>query len=118
MDAKENGPCVKCGSWKDLEINHIESIFKETHRICSYSKVKQELELAKCEVLCSDCHKLVSATQKAKGERQGNSKLSEEDITMIRDMYDGVDYTYRSLASIFNVNFTVIGKIIRNESWV
>jgi 5-methylcytosine-specific restriction endonuclease McrA len=54
---EENGPCAKCGSEKDLQVDHIDPSTKTTHRIWSFSKEKRETELAKCQVLCFECHK-------------------------------------------------------------
>ena len=52
-----NGPCRKCGSWEDLQVDHIDEKLKVSHRIWTNSKENREKELAKCQVLCEDCHK-------------------------------------------------------------
>ena len=54
---QKNGPCTKCLSCIGLEIHHKNPKEKITHRIWSWSKVRREKELAKCEILCHDCHK-------------------------------------------------------------
>jgi 5-methylcytosine-specific restriction endonuclease McrA len=51
-----NGPCVKCGSTVDLEMDHIDPATKEHHAIWSWAKERREAELAKCQVLCGRCH--------------------------------------------------------------
>lgn len=48
--------CVKCGSTESLELDHIDRSVKWTHRIWSYSEEKRMVELAKCQILCHDCH--------------------------------------------------------------
>lgn len=53
---KENGPCVECGSWEKLEVDHKDRTTKVTHAVWSWSKQRREEELAKCQVLCEDCH--------------------------------------------------------------
>lgn len=53
----ENGPCVRCGSTEDLEVDHIDPDQKISHRIWSWSNSRRNEELEKCQVLCSDCHK-------------------------------------------------------------
>lgn len=50
--------CVQCGSTEQLELDHINRKTKVDHRIWSWSKTKRDEELAKCQVLCRDCHKL------------------------------------------------------------
>lgn len=51
-----NGPCTFCGSWEQLELDHVNKHEKESHNVWSWSKDKQEKELAKCRVLCRTCH--------------------------------------------------------------
>lgn len=53
----KNGPCRECGSWNDLEVDHIDPSQKTNHRIWSWSEERRATELAKCQVLCGPCHK-------------------------------------------------------------
>lgn len=55
---KENGPCRKCSSWENLELDHIDPSTKESHLIWSWSDERRLIELAKCQPLCHKCHKL------------------------------------------------------------
>lgn len=48
--------CVVCGSTERLEVDHINPAEKVSHNIWSWSKVRREAELAKCQVLCYDHH--------------------------------------------------------------
>src|ERR1019366_9553584 len=57
----ENGPCVECGSWERLEVDHIDPALKVSHRIWNWSEAKRQTELAKCQILCYDCHKKKTA---------------------------------------------------------
>jgi hypothetical protein len=50
--------CVQCGSIDDLELDHIDPVKKVSHNVWSWTKARQEVELAKCQVLCHDCHKI------------------------------------------------------------
>lgn len=52
----ENGPCVMCGSTIQLEVDHINPLEKVSHKVWSWTKVKREEELSKCQVLCKFCH--------------------------------------------------------------
>jgi 5-methylcytosine-specific restriction endonuclease McrA len=49
--------CVRCGSTEDLEVDHIDRATKVTHRVWSWSQVRRDAELAKCQVLCGPHHK-------------------------------------------------------------
>ena len=48
--------CVRCGSQERLELDHIDPKLKVAHQIWSWSEVRQAEEIAKCQVLCHDCH--------------------------------------------------------------
>jgi 5-methylcytosine-specific restriction endonuclease McrA len=52
----ENGPCIKCKSWDELEVDHINPLTKVDHRIWSWSLIRRTEELKKCQVLCRGCH--------------------------------------------------------------
>ena len=58
-----NGPCVQCGSWERLEVDHIDPAEKVTHRVWSLSRDQRLAELAKCQVLCHSCHKAKTIAQ-------------------------------------------------------
>ena len=53
---KENGPCIVCGSWENLEVHHKDPAKKESHNVWTWSEERRLNELAKCEVRCSKCH--------------------------------------------------------------
>lgn len=55
-----NGPCRQCGSTHRLEVDHIDPATKVSHAVWSWSAVRREAELAKCQVLCHRCHKAKS----------------------------------------------------------
>lgn len=53
-----NGPCVKCGSSVDLEVDHIDRSQKTMNASAVWSR-REEIRLAeleKCQVLCAKCH--------------------------------------------------------------
>ena len=53
---KENGPCVVCGSWENLELHHKDPAKKESHNVWTWKEERRLAELAKCEVRCTKCH--------------------------------------------------------------
>lgn len=62
------GKCARCGTTDQLEVDHINPADK-THNIAkvwSYSKEKFWAEIAKCQVLCTECHK--NKTREDRGE--------------------------------------------------
>lgn len=54
---RENGPCAFCGSWEDLQVDHIDAEQKVTHRLWSLNAERRAAELAKCRVVCGPCHR-------------------------------------------------------------
>lgn len=56
---QENGPCKKCGTWENLEIDHIDPNQKkyEVSSLWSRKEEIREKELAKCQVLCKAHHR-------------------------------------------------------------
>lgn len=56
--------CVECSSTYDLELDHIHPELKFTHRIWSYSWERIMKEVAKCQILCHECHMKKCAKEK------------------------------------------------------
>lgn len=52
----ENGPCVDCGSWENLELDHDDPETKVDHAVWSWSDTRRAAELAKCKPRCHSCH--------------------------------------------------------------
>ncbi len=61
-----NGLCVKCGSNERLEVDHIDPSTKVSHKVWSWSQEKRNIELAKCQVLCYNCHMAKSIAEKSR----------------------------------------------------
>lgn len=55
--AKCGGCCKSCGSSVFLEFHHLDPAAKESHRIWSWRRERIEAEVAKCILLCRECHK-------------------------------------------------------------
>lgn len=51
------GKCVRCGSVKELQLDHIDSTAKEYSIFKTWlSEEKFKAEVAKCQLLCQECH--------------------------------------------------------------
>ncbi len=57
--ASKGGACAKCGSTERIEIDHIDPALKEYKIASIWSRRKEirDYELAKCQLLCYECHK-------------------------------------------------------------
>lgn len=54
-----NGPCKRCSSWENLEVDHINPLDRKKGKyryIFTLSKDVLREELKKCQVLCDKCH--------------------------------------------------------------
>ncbi len=54
---------------------------------------------------------------KRRGINNGNSKLTEEDILEIRNIYNTNHLSYRKIAELYSVTSQMIGYIIRRKFW-
>jgi hypothetical protein len=61
-----NGPCRWCGSWDDLEVDHLNPYEKDSHTVWTWSESRRAHELAKCQVLCGSCHRAKTAIENRK----------------------------------------------------
>lgn len=76
-----NGPCQKCGSGDNLELDHINPEEKVSHSVWSWAPRRRELELKKCQVLCRKCHReKTSARQDIGRIVQKLRKLSDKQV--------------------------------------
>jgi hypothetical protein len=83
----EHGPCVDCGTWDALQVDHHDSATKVTHRVWTWAEARRLAELAKCVVRCISCHMAKTAAngeQSHPGEYNGAAKLTEADVLAIR----------------------------------
>ena len=60
----ENRKCKTCGKITSLQLHHVNRKEKEGHAIWSWSKERREAEIAKCIILCSECHIELHAKEK------------------------------------------------------
>lgn len=110
-----NGPCVDCGTWDELELDHADATTKVTHRVWSWSAKRREAELAKCVVRCQPCHEKKAKTEKVLGEAHGNAVLSDRQIAEIRRLSAADGTSHRELAKLFGTSKATVGRITRSE---
>ena len=67
------GVCSSCGATSNLQVDHIDPDTKEFDPLAFPPKSKEriEKELAKCQLLCSDCHEIKSARDQGKKPAKG-----------------------------------------------
>lgn len=64
----QNGPCQACGSWDELELDHVDPATKDPRLKAgggpwNWAKERRAAELAKCQALCKPCHKAKSVRE-------------------------------------------------------
>lgn len=119
---QENGPCTICGSWDQLEVDHINSHDKEFNiaNLWSFARdnPKRIRELAKCRVLCHSCHvlKTVTAFEMPSGDLHRNAKLTADRVRKIRAL-NAQGMTYAALARLFDIDARNVSGICRRKYW-
>lgn len=110
--------CAHCGGTENLELDHIDPKLKVTHAIWSWSRIRREVEIAKCQILCHKCHKKKTTDNKenARGTQIGISKLTPEKVLLIREKFEE-GATKRGLAREFGVNDRTIRVLLNGETW-
>lgn len=110
-----NGPCTDCGSWADLQIDHVDASTKVSHRIWSWAEHRRTAELAKCVARCNPCHrkKTVAAGETPHGERNAHAKLAAHEVIAIRQS----PLSARDMARLFGVHRNTILALRNGRSW-
>lgn len=52
------------------------------------------------------------------GEKNGNCKLTSEEVKKIRELYAEGTYTFEALALLTNVSKSQVYRIVKSRSWV
>lgn len=117
----ENGPCIDCGSWEALEVDHIISSSKEFEISGLWSRKKEvrEFELAKCVVRCQPCHvvKTKNNNEKVHGEKFWSAILTEIEVVKIRNEHEFGHISRKELQFKYNVSKSTIRDIINRKTW-
>lgn len=114
-----NGPCTRCGSWNDLELDHINARLKVNHVIWSWSEKRRNAELAKCQVLCHPCHlgKTRQKKEHQRGEVHHKAKLSEAEVAVIKKRLARKESAHRIVLDYPQVTVWEIYKIKQGRTW-
>ena len=105
---------MDCGTWENLQVDHVDARTKITHRVWFWSAKRREAELAKCVVRCDPCHRVKTAlnhekaTQKP-GELNTFAKLTRQEADEIR----ASNLTDSELTQIYPVHRTTVNRIRR-----
>jgi hypothetical protein len=119
---QRGGRCVNCGetTYELLEVDHIHPNTK-LYRVCtlwnSLGQPYAQAELAKCQVLCRSCH-LTKSIREGSLATFSNTKLSNDQIIEIREMYATGSYTQTKLGVLFGVSQHTIWCIVHRKSWI
>jgi hypothetical protein len=62
-------------------------------------------------------HAIETGLIKMKGKDNAKSKLNEEDVLKIRELYKSGEYKYKELGIMFNVSIQNISFIVTNQRW-
>lgn len=75
--ASKGGACFRCGSTDRIEIDHIDPSTKEYKIATIWSRKKEirEYELAKCQLLCYNCHKEKTIAETIKEMQHGTLSM-------------------------------------------
>lgn len=110
---KANRPCAWCGSWESPQVDHIDQGTKVSHNVWTWSESRREAELAKCQVLCEDCHKEKSRNEHPKGEDTHTATITEAEALAIRRSTEPT----RVLAQRYGFNRRTIQRIRSGDKW-
>lgn len=79
---KKNGPCKVCGTWENLEIDHIDPSKNKIRIATIWSRRKEvrEKELAKCQVLCKAHHQDKSSEESRVRNKKNSKKKAKAKV--------------------------------------
>lgn len=111
--------CVRCGSTERLELDHKDPKLKISHNIWSWSKERREAEIAKCQVLCNECHqvKTVENDEHPSGENHPRAVLSLESVIAIRKLNSDEGIGYRRIAERLGLPVWSVRDVVKNKTW-
>lgn len=116
----ENGPCIDCGTWDELQLDHRDPTEKVQHRVWSWSEARRLVELAKCVVRCAPCHlkKTIANGDGARfGEANRSAKITKDQAAEARRRCAAGE-SQSAVARSMGVSRTLIYRVVHNQTWV
>jgi hypothetical protein len=112
-----NGPCIDCGAWNDLQLDHVDAEAKVTHRVWSWTRVRREAELAKCVARCRSCHvrKTSAAQESPRAMRHPRSLLTTEQVREVRRRAEAGE-SQAALGREFGVSHKYVWELVHRRS--
>lgn len=112
----ENGPCVDCSTWNNLQLDHVDAKMKVSHNVWGWSEGRRAKELIKCVVRCAPCHRLKTyvSNEYVRGADVGSAKLTDAHVREIRSR---ATEDRNALAIEFNVSVSTIWRVITRKTW-
>lgn len=118
------GICRSCGSKENLTFDHTDPNSRsfKLGKLLNYSKIRQEEEIKKCQLLCKKCHREKSQKEgsfsknKLKGSSVWNSKLTEALVIQIKNLLKQ-KITQQKIADDFKVSRSTIKFISQGRTW-
>jgi hypothetical protein len=111
-----NNRCVDCGSPENLELDHVDQSEKVSHKVWSWAKERREAELAKCVPRCVGCHKKKSAGEHAKGANNGQSRVTESQVRIIRARVAAGEVA-AAVGREFGLHKNTVYAIVQRQTW-
>ena len=106
-----NGPCRECGSADHMELDHVEPGMKVSHTVWSWTPMRRELELKKCQALCRSCHrKKTSSEHKPGSVFIAKRKITDKQVlkaVLLREM----GWTVRRIGKKLGVSHATITRL-------
>jgi len=112
----ENGPCVDCGSWDDLRLDHVDASLKVDHKLWSWSAERRAAELEKCVARCHPCHvkKTVRCREHAYGARVNRAVLTDDVVREARQLYASGGFSWPQLGERFGVKHNTLRRACKD----
>ena len=106
-----HGPCVDCGTWDDLQVDHVDATRKVSHNVWSWRRERREAELAKCVVRCEPCHVIKTVINGDNGYPR--RRLTVDEVRRIR----AAAGTERAVAAEFGISPSHVHRLRSREQW-